>query len=79
MDKHLLLERARIGRCRWLRMADLPFSRKYAIQLIREGKLASVLLQSGSDRRSIRLIDANSLDQYVETQGVKHHQPELSK
>jgi hypothetical protein len=43
----------------------MPFSRGYTYQLIDEGVLFSVELKLPGSKRSVRLIDADSLDRYL--------------
>jgi hypothetical protein len=53
------------GKTRWLRPKDMPFSRGHTYRLIAEGFLFSVELRVPGSQRSIRLIDADSLDAYL--------------
>jgi hypothetical protein len=55
----------RRGRSRWLRVNELPFSRGYTYRLIDDGLLFSVQLKLPGSKRSVRLIDAESLDRYL--------------
>jgi hypothetical protein len=55
------------GRRRWLRVREMPFSRKMAYQLIHTGKVDSCLVElTAGSKRPIRLIDGDSLDRYLE-------------
>jgi hypothetical protein len=60
-----LPSRFRRGKTRWLRVNELPFSRGYTYKLITDGVLFSVELKLPGSRRSVRLIDADSLDRYL--------------
>jgi hypothetical protein len=53
------------GKTRWLRPRDLPFSRGHTYRLIAEGFLFSVEVRIPGSKRSCRLIDAQSLDNYL--------------
>jgi hypothetical protein len=53
------------GKTRWLRPDEMPFSRGYTYKLIDDGVLFSVELKLPGSGRSVRLIDANSLDRYL--------------
>jgi hypothetical protein len=53
------------GKSRWLRVNDCPFSRGHVYRLILEDILFSVELRLPGSRRSVRLIDAESLDRYL--------------
>jgi hypothetical protein len=55
----------RRGKTRWLRVNEMPFSRGYTYQLINEEILFSVELKLPGSKRSVRLIDADSLDRYL--------------
>jgi hypothetical protein len=50
---------------RWLRLTDLPFCRATSYRMIEKGLLVSISLRLPGSRRTIRLIDAESLDRYV--------------
>jgi hypothetical protein len=54
------------GRPRWLRVEQLPFSRAVAYTLINKGVVNSVLMTWPGSKRGTRLIDADSLDRYLE-------------
>ena len=55
------------GRRRWLRVREMPFSRKTAYQLINSGKVDSCLVEpTPGSKRPIRLIDGDSLDRHLE-------------
>ena len=67
----LLEEKTSANRTRWLRMDQLPFSRVTAYRLIAQGNIVSVLIKqpggkTGGRKKGIRLVDANSLDAYLE-------------
>ena len=53
------------GKTRWLRPRDLPFSRGHTYRLMAEGFLFSVEVRIPGSKRSCRLIDAQSLDNYL--------------
>jgi hypothetical protein len=53
------------GKSRWLRVKDLPFSRGHTYRLLFEGILQSVELRVPGSKRSVRLIDGESLDKYL--------------
>jgi hypothetical protein len=53
------------GKTRWLRVNELPFSRGHVYHLIAQDLLFSVEFRLPGSRRSIRLIDAESLDAYL--------------
>jgi hypothetical protein len=53
------------GKTRWLRVNDMPFSRGLTYHLITDGILFSVALKLPGSKRTVRLIDANSLDRYL--------------
>jgi hypothetical protein len=59
------------GKSRWLRVGDLPFSHSYTYHLIDQGILFTVELQLPGSRRSVRLIDSESLDKYLLGLGKK--------
>jgi hypothetical protein len=59
------------GGSRWLRITELPFSRGYAYNLISQGFLFSVEFRIPGSKRSIRLVDAESLDKYLLSLGRK--------
>lgn len=65
MNSSLLAERTSSGRRRWLRVNEMPFSRRYVYGLIAEGKVTSVLLKIGNSKKGCRLIDGDSLDQFL--------------
>jgi hypothetical protein len=50
---------------RWLRVGDLPFSRATVYRMIEEDLLMSVVIRLRGSRRSIRLVDSESLDAYL--------------
>jgi hypothetical protein len=62
------------GKTRWLRVMDMPFSRSFTYDLIDQGFLFSVELQLPGSRRSIRLIDGESLDSYLLKLGKKQRE-----
>jgi hypothetical protein len=53
------------GKTRWARVSEMPFSRGFTYQLIDEGVLFSVELKLPGSKRSVRLIDCDSLDRYL--------------
>ena len=53
------------GRTRWIRVSDCPFSRGFTYKLITDGVLFSVSLKIPGSKRSVRLIDVESLDRYL--------------
>jgi hypothetical protein len=65
------------GKTRWLRVNELPFSRGYTYRLITDGVLFSVELKLPGSKRSVRLIDANSLDRYLLKLGRKQRKAAL--
>jgi hypothetical protein len=64
----------RRGKTRWLRPSDCPFSRGFTYKLIAEGVLFSVELKLPGSGRSVRLIDADSLDQFLIKLGRKQQE-----
>lgn len=59
---------------KWLRMSELPFSRTLANDLIREGVLFSVEVGAPGSKRGVRLISADSLDDYLKNLGKKQQE-----
>jgi hypothetical protein len=57
-----------------LRVNELPFSRGYIYRLIDDGVLFSVELKLPGSNRSVRLIDADSLDRYLLKLGRKQQE-----
>jgi hypothetical protein len=55
------------GRPRWMRIEQLPFSRATAYQLINKGVVRSVLMTWPGSKRGTRLVDSDSLDEYLES------------
>jgi len=55
----------RFSKTRWLRPKDLPFSRGHVYRLIAEELLFSVEVRIPGSSRSVRLIDADSLDRFL--------------
>ena len=51
---------------RWHRMNEMPFSRGYTYKLLAIGAIDSVLVQAPGSKKSVRLIDGDSLDRYLE-------------
>jgi hypothetical protein len=47
-------------------MDELPFSRVFGYRLINRGAIVSVLIKGPNSKKGIRLVDANSLDEYLE-------------
>ena len=68
---NLLTETTRKGRARWLTVPEVPFSRSFTYHLINDGILHSVELKRPGRRKGIRLVDADSLDKYLEQQSKK--------
>jgi hypothetical protein len=66
MIRTMLMETTERARPRWLRMSDLPFSRTFAYGLMSSGHLVSVVVNRPGSDKGVRLIDANSLDAYLE-------------
>jgi hypothetical protein len=62
------------GRTRWLRVSEVPFSRGYTYRLITDDILFSVELKLPGSKRSVRLIDADSLDKYLLKLGRKQRE-----
>jgi len=62
----VLRERARSGRPRWISVEECPFSRAYVYDLINRGLIGSVAVCLPGSRRKRRLIDADSLDRFLE-------------
>ena len=62
------------GKTRWLRVSEVPFSRGYTYRLITEDVLFSVELKLPGSKRSVRLIDADSLDRYLLKLGRKQRE-----
>lgn len=63
-------------RRRWLRVREMPFSRKMAYQLINTEKVDSCLVElTPGSKRPIRLIDGDSLDHYLEGLIEKQRRP----
>src|SRR5215469_394704 len=67
------------GKTRWLRVNDLPFSRGHVYRLISEDLLFSVELKLPGSSRSVRLIDAESLDKYLLKLGHAQQQAAAKK
>jgi hypothetical protein len=70
MIKTMLVETTERARPRWLRMSDLPFSRTFAYSLMSSGHLVSVVVNRPGSDKGVRLIDANSLDAYLENRAA---------
>jgi hypothetical protein len=66
LRSHLFAEISKSGRPRWLRVHELPCSRAFAYDLINSGIVTSVLVQLPGSKRGLRLVDADSLDSYLE-------------
>ena len=66
MTQRLLAETITHGRARWLRFRDLPCSRTLAYKMITSGQLVTVKFFPPGSKKGIVLIDANSLDAYLE-------------
>jgi hypothetical protein len=66
-----LFEKRPGGRLRWLRPSDLPWSRYMTYHLLREGLIESVLLKLPGSRKGLRLIDADSVDRFLESEKAK--------
>jgi hypothetical protein len=47
-------------------MNEMPFSRGYTYKLLEIGAIDSVLVQVPGSKKSVRLIDGDSLDRYLE-------------
>jgi len=62
------------GKTRWLRVNDLPFSRGHVYHLIAQDLLFSVEVRLPGSGRSVRLIDAESLDKYLLKLGRKQQE-----
>jgi hypothetical protein len=62
----VLRERAKTGRPRWISVEECPFSRAYVYDLINRGLIGSVAVSLPGSRRKRRLIDADSLDRFLE-------------
>jgi hypothetical protein len=62
----VLRERSKAGRPRWLSVEECPFSRVYTYDLINRGFIASVAVKLPGSNRVRRLIDADSLDRFLE-------------
>jgi hypothetical protein len=62
----VLRERAKTGRPRWILVEECPFSRAYVYDLINRGLIGSVAVSFPGSRRKRRLIDADSLDRFLE-------------
>ena len=56
---------------KWLRMDELPFSRFVADRLIEEGLLFSVIVGAPGTKRGVRLVSADSLDDYLRSLASK--------
>jgi hypothetical protein len=50
---------------RWLRLDELPIGKTLAFKLIKEGCIFSVLAAAPGSKRGVRLIDAESFDDYL--------------
>jgi hypothetical protein len=62
------------GVTRWLRINQLPFSRSFSYKLISDDLLFSVEFKIPGSNRSIRLVDAESLDRYLLKLGQQQKQ-----
>jgi hypothetical protein len=62
-------KRTKAGRAKWLRVTDLPFSKAFVYRLLAEGLIDSVMVRQPGRRKGVRLIDADSLDRYLLSQG----------
>src|ERR1700692_1611756 len=71
MIEALLQEKLERNRPRWLRMDELPFSKPTAYRLIDRGDIIAVMVHGRKDGKGIRLVDANSLDAYLERLAVE--------
>jgi hypothetical protein len=58
-------ELLRGGHFGWLRISDMPWSRGTTYRLISDGYLLSVVIQFPGSNRKIRLINGDSLDEYL--------------
>ncbi|MBV9674079.1 MAG: hypothetical protein JO076_14810 [Verrucomicrobia bacterium] len=67
------------GKSRWLRVGDLPFSRAHTYRLIAEDLLFSVEVKRPGSSRTIRLIDGDSLDQYLLKLGRRQRAAKATK
>jgi hypothetical protein len=56
---------------KWLRMDELPFSRFVADRLIEEDLLFSVVVGAPGTKRGVRLVSADSLDDYLRSLASK--------
>jgi hypothetical protein len=65
------------GKIGWIRPKDLPFSRGHTYRLIFEGILESVELRVPGSKRSVRLINGDSLDRYL--RGLSKQQAQRSR
>lgn len=50
---------------KWLRMDELPFGRTLAYKLIEQGLLFTVTVGTSGSKRGVRLVSAQSLDDYL--------------
>ena len=66
MRSRLFSEKSRGGRHRWLQVDEMPFSRAVTYKLIDSGLISSVVVSWPGSKRGRRLIDADSLDGYLE-------------
>jgi hypothetical protein len=72
-------EPGKCGRGRWLSIDQCPFSRAYTYRLLNSGLVASVVVTLPGSRRSRRLVDGDSLDQYLETLMAEQRQASNDK
>jgi hypothetical protein len=63
----VLRERSKTGRPRWISVEECPFSRAYVYDLINRGLIGSVAVKLPGSQRVRRLIDADSLDRFLES------------
>jgi hypothetical protein len=59
---------------KWLRLDELPIGRTLANQLIKQGLLFSVTVGAPGSKRGVRLVSADSLDDYLNALGLKQQE-----
>jgi hypothetical protein len=65
-------ETNRSGRKRWLRIAELPFSRQHFYNYFRKNpEVVTVTIKMPGSNKGIILIDSDSLDRYLEKLAVQ--------
>jgi hypothetical protein len=61
-----LREQLSDGRPRWVSISSLPFSKPFVYDLLKTGLVESAVVSLPGSKRTRRLIDAQSLDRWIE-------------